>query len=179
MSLSLLVVDDDDAFRERLALSFRRRGYQVQTAANAAQAIALLDDGDFHGAVIDLKLPGENGLAIVRHLRNVAPEARVIILTGYGSIATAIDAIRLGASDYLAKPADTDQILSALFPTAAPPSSLPEEEEPPVPSLERVEWEHLQRVLHECEGNISKTARRLGIERRSLQRRLQKLPPSR
>ena len=126
-------------------------------------------------AVIDLRLDGESGLEVARALRARLPEIRILILTGYGSITTAVDAMRLGAVDYLSKPADTGQIEAALF--SAPEVAVQEESEAPVPSLERVEWEHMQRVLRDSGGNISATARKLGIERRTLQRKLQKYPP--
>ena len=120
-------------------------------------------------------MDGESGLEVARTLRERLPEIRILILTGYGSITTAVDAMRLGAVDYLSKPADTGQIEVALF--AGPSMAVQAESDAPVPSLERVEWEHLQRVLRDCGGNISATARKLGIERRTLQRKLQKYPP--
>ncbi|GAB4180225.1 MAG: response regulator [Terrimicrobiaceae bacterium] len=170
----LLIVDDDPVFRERLATAFRRRSYEVTTAGSAAEATTHIHAGEFDQAVLDLKLGGgPSGLDVLRDLRRASPNARVVVLTGYGSIATAIDAIRFGAADYLSKPADAEQILAALRGDGghAPP-------EVSTPSLDRVEWEHLQRVLAECGGNISKAARVLGLERRSLQRRLRKLPPA-
>lgn len=174
---SLLILDDDGAFRERLAEAFRRRGYQVATAADLAAAREQIAARRLDFAVVDLRLAGgENGLDAVRHLAAEQPSTRAIVLTGYGSIATAIDAIRIGAADYLSKPADADQIEAALCSPGSEPSSRPPLA---VPSLDRVEWEHLQRVLASCDGNISKTARLLGIERRSLQRKLQKYPPPR
>jgi len=168
----ILLVDDDKVFRERLARSLSRRGYQVATAADAIQARSVAADFRPDFAVVDLKMPGESGLIVTRDLKALQPELRLIILTGYGSIATALEAVRMGASDYLTKPADTDEIVQALEgqrPVA----------EVSVPSLDRVEWEHLQRVLSDCGHNISQAARLLGIDRRSLQRKLAKYPPPR
>lgn len=175
-SRSILIVDDDDAFRERLAVSFRRRGYLVAVAADTDQALAALVNHSIDAAVIDLKLARENGLSLIPHLRRRYPALKTIILTGYGSIASAVEAIRLGAVDYLTKPADAEQIESALF-GAQPEHS--ETGSAQIPSLDKVAWEHLHRVLQDCDGNISKAARTLGIERRSLQRKLQKYPPHR
>jgi len=182
---SILVVDDDDTFRERLGRAFRRRGYAVREAetVECARELAGVEESVFDAAVVDLKMPGESGLELVRWLARHHPSTRVLVLTGYGSIATAVEAIRLGAADYLTKPADADQILQALFSghergqdsEGVAPSGT---NEVTVPSLDRVEWEHLQRVLSECQGNISEAARVLGIERRTLQRKLQKLPPA-
>lgn len=172
----ILVVDDDEVFRERLAASLRRRGHEVLTAAGLAETMDILPVFHPDCAVIDLRLDGESGLVVARALREALPDAKVLVLTGYGSIATAVDAMRLGAVDYLSKPADTDQIEAALF-GVAPETDAVTESAGPVPSLERVEWEHMQRVLRDCGGNISATARMLGIERRTLQRKLQKYPP--
>ncbi|MEI8037341.1 MAG: response regulator [Verrucomicrobiota bacterium] len=167
----ILVVDDDVVFLERLAASLRRRNHEVKTAAGLAEAALLATQFAPECAVIDLRLDGESGLVVARALRNCLPDIRILILTGYGSIATAVDAMRLGAVDYLSKPADSDQIEAALFAARAPVPDAP------VPSLDRVEWEHLQRVLRDSGGSISATARKLGIERRTLQRKLQKYPP--
>lgn len=171
----LLLVDDDDVFRERLALAMSRRGYEVKTAANGAAALE--EAAKFHPgfAVVDLRMPGEGGLRVVEKLRALLPAITIVVLTGYGSIATAVEAVRLGAADYLTKPADGDQIDRAL----QNPGSGNAGTEPPtsVSSLGQVEWEHLNRVLAECGHNISQAARLLGIDRRSLQRKLQKFPP--
>lgn len=172
----ILVVDDDATFRDRFASSLRRRGHQVMATSTREETLNLLGSFSPECAVIDLRLEGESGLHIARDLHDYDPEIRILILTGYGSVATAVDAMRLGAVDYLAKPADTDQIEAALFTTGSVPEPRPESPTQ-VPSLDRVEWEHMQRVLHDCGGNISETARRLGIERRSLQRKLYKFPP--
>jgi two-component system response regulator RegA len=171
----ILIVDDDPVFLGRLAASLRRRGHEVVTAAGLEQVTELLGGFAPECAVIDLRLDGESGLEVARSLRERLPDARILILTGYGSITTAVDAMRLGAVDYLSKPADTGQIEAALFSASA--AAAPGEYEAAVPSLERVEWEHMQRVLRDSGGNISATARKLGIERRTLQRKLQKYPP--
>lgn len=175
-SKKILVVDDDEVFRERLASSLRRRGHEVVTASDLTEVMQVCSGFTPDCAVLDLRLEGESGLVVARSLREQCPEVRILVLTGYGSIASAVDAMRLGAVDYLSKPADADQIESALFNETNLPAP-PVESDAPVPSLERVEWEHMQRVLRDCGGNISATARKLGIERRTLQRKLQKYPP--
>lgn len=179
---TILVVDDDEPFRSRLVRAFRDRGYAAVGAADLAQTRLLLHSAPPDYAVIDLRIGEASGLDVVRELRERAPAARVVMLTGYGSIATALEAVRLGAVDYLTKPADADQLLAAL---AREPSA-PADQPPPlpaapesVPSLERVEWEHIQRVLADCGGNISQAARALGIHRRTLQRKLANHPPLR
>ena len=172
MSKRLLLADDDRIFRERLALSLQRLGYEVQTAANSEEALTVAAEFLPRFAVVDLKMAGENGLVLVRELKERHAALRIIMLTGYGSIATALEAVRLGAADYLTKPADVDQIEDALWGNHA-------RAELQVPSLDRVEWEHLQRVLADCGNNISQAARVLGIDRRSLQRKLAKYPPVR
>ncbi len=171
----ILVVDDDEVFRDRLAGSLRRRGHEAVAAGGLEDVMALLPGFSPDCAVIDLRLDGESGLVVAQVLRERVPGIRILILTGYGSIATAVDAMRLGAVDYLSKPADASQIEDALL--AEKEFSPAAETGLAVPSLERVEWEHMQRVLRDCGGNISATARKLGIERRSLQRKLQKYPP--
>jgi len=172
----ILVVDDDGVFRERLAASLRRRGHEVVTAAGLDEVKALVPGFSPGCAVVDLRLEGESGLEVARVLRDRLQDIRILILTGYGSIATAVDAMRLGAVDYLSKPADTDQIEAAMFGKGEAAGSVAKAIAL-VPSLDRVEWEHMQRVLRDCDGNISATARKLGIERRTLQRKLQKYPP--
>jgi len=173
----LLVADDDDVFRERLARSFRRRGFDVVTAPNYEEAMALARAEAPDMAVVDLKMPGRSGLELTRDLRALDPTIRIVVLTGYGSIASAIEAMRLGAAYYLSKPADADDILAALARAEAPPLQAGPPYAPP--SLARAEWEHINRVLADCGGNISEAARRLGIHRRSLQRKLRKYPPRR
>jgi two-component system response regulator RegA len=175
---SILLVDDDEVFRNRLARAFVERGYEVRTGADfdTAMAAAHADSPEF--AVVDLKMPGRGGLELVQALHELDPQTKVVVLTGYGSIATAIDAVRLGAVYYLSKPADADDIVNAFARGEAPPLQPPEVEYR-APSLARAEWEHISRVLSDCGGNISEAARRLGIHRRSLQRKLQKYPPTR
>jgi two-component system response regulator RegA len=174
-ALTLLLVDDDVVFRERLARALAARGFVPSTAGDVPSALALAEAAQFVGAVIDLKLPGQGGLELIAPLRRLQPGARLLVLTGYGSIATALQAVRLGAADYLTKPADADQIVAALRGTPITPAS----DGPAVPSLDRLEWEHIQRVLADTGGNISESARLLGIDRRSLQRKLAKFPPQR
>lgn len=173
---TVLLVDDSVPFRERLARAFRDRGFHVCTAGNYDEAMSLANEIVPDLAVVDLRMPGPSGLNLVRDLKSLHPEARILVLSGFGSIATAIDAVRLGATNFLPKPADADDILAALERGEAEVSELPETE-PETPSLARAEWEHIHRVLADCGGNISECARRLGIHRRSLQRKLQKRAP--
>ena len=174
---SILLVDDDEVFRRRLARAFTERGYDVRTACDYDEAVtsARRDSPEF--AVVDLRMPGRSGLELVQALDDIDPATKTIVLTGYGSIATAIDAIRLGAHYYLPKPADADDIVAAFARGESPPLSPPDPDYQ-APSLARAEWEHINRVLSDCGGNISEAARRLGIHRRSLQRKLQKYPPN-
>jgi two-component system response regulator RegA len=174
---SLLIVDDDRVLRERLARAFRDRGFDVRTAAGADEAITLAREDPPELAVVDLRMPGRTGLEVLSELLALEPTTKVVMLTGYGSIATAVEAVRLGATNYLAKPADADDVLAAFARGAAPPLTPPPATYE-APSLARTEWEHINRVLSDCGGNISEAARRLRIHRRSLQRKLQKYPPS-
>jgi two-component system, response regulator RegA len=175
---SLLLVDDDATLRERLARAFRERGYDVTTAGSYEEALAAAHRDSPELAVVDLRMPGHSGLELVRDLLAVDASTQIVVLTGYGSIATAVDAIHLGALNYLPKPADAEDILAAFARGAQAPSlSAPESFQ--APSLARAEWEHIQRVLSDCGNNISEAARKLGIHRRSLQRKLQKYPPAR
>jgi two-component system, response regulator RegA len=174
---SILIVDDDEVFRNRLARAFVERGYDVRTAGDYDAAVAQAQGDSPELAVLDLKMPGRSGLELVKALREIDPATKMLVLTGYGSIATAIDAVRLGATYYLAKPADADDIVAAFARGEAPPLEPPDIDYK-APSLARAEWEHINRVLSDCGGNISEAARRLGIHRRSLQRKLQKYPPS-
>lgn len=170
---TLLVVDDDRVFRDRLVQAMRERGFEASGVADhgAAMEAARLDSPEL--AVVDLRLPGQSGLTIVRDLKTLDPATVIVVLTGYGSIATAVESIKLGAAGYLTKPADADQIVAALDGAPATP------DEVSAPSLARVEWEHIQRVLTDCDGNVSQAARALGIHRRSLQRKLSKNPATR
>ncbi|MEN0065865.1 MAG: response regulator [Myxococcota bacterium] len=174
---SILIVDDDEILRERLVRSFSRRGFEALEAGDYESALVVVRQHRIDLAVIDLRMPGESGLLVLRDLLDTHPEALVVILSGYGSIATAIDAVRLGAVDFVQKPADVDQLIEA-FARALEDNPLVERDptyDPP--SLARAEWEHIQRVLHDCGGNITKAARMLGLHRRTLQRKLQKHPP--
>ena len=175
---SLLLVDDDEVLRERLARALRGRGLEVRTAADAEDALSQARQESPELALVDLRMPGRSGLELVRLLKELDPATKVVVLTGYGSIATATEAMRLGATHYLPKPANADEVLAAFHRDEHPPL---EGVEAPArtPSLARAEWEHINRVLSDCGGNVSEAARRLGIHRRSLQRKLQKYPPSR
>jgi two-component system response regulator RegA len=174
---SLLIVDDDRILRERLARAFRVRGYDVRTADDFDEALAVAAADPPELALVDLRMPGGSGLELVRRLHALDEATRIVVLTGYGSIATAIDALRLGATHYLPKPADVQDVIDAFARADAPPAAAPASTIP-TPSLARVEWEHINRVLADCAGNISEAARRLGMHRRSLQRKLQKRPPT-
>ena len=174
----VLLVEDDIVFRERLAGALRRRNLNVFQAGNPAEAKTIAASESIDGAVIDMRMPGGSGLEAVRELRSLQPSARLVVLTGYGSIATAMEAVRQGANDYLTKPADADQVLAALKHERLPDAHA-QNAEMQIPSLDRVEWEHIQRVLTDCGGNISQAARTLRLDRRSLQRKLAKYPPSR
>jgi two-component system, response regulator RegA len=172
---TVLVVDDDEVFCGRLARALGDRGFEVRTAPDGAAAVANAEADPPELAVVDLKMPGIPGLEVVRALRALEPATRIVVLTGYGSIATAVEAMKLGATHYLPKPADADQVLAALGYGGASAS----EADIGTPSLARTEWEHLHRVLADCGNNVSEAARRLGIHRRSLQRKLAKNPPTR
>ncbi len=174
-----LVVDDDAAFRERLVKALSARGLQARGARSATEAMEVADKTGAEAAILDLRMPGRSGLDLVRDLASRFPGMRVVVLTGYGNIATAVEAVRRGAVDYLTKPLDTDQILAAFEPgggdrAGATAAAAVES----TPTLARVEWEHIQRILMDCDGNISLAARKLGLHRRSLQRKLGKLPPA-
>lgn len=172
---SILLVDDDATLRERLARALRERGYDVRTAGNYDEAVDAIRADSPEMAVLDLKMPGKSGIDLLKVIRDQDPATQVMILTGYGSIATAVDATKLGAIGYLPKPVDADELLAAFQRHGGIEPAKPME----TPSLARAEWEHINRVLSDCGGNISEAARRLGIHRRSLQRKLQKYPPAR
>lgn len=174
---SILLVDDEQVFRESLARAFRRRDFDVRTADGYETALASAKEDSPELAVVDLRMAGKNGLEVVRDLKALDPATRIVVLTGYGSIATAVDALRLGAAYYLPKPADVDDILGA-FRRAEEDPLTAIASDARAPSLARAEWEHISRVLSDCGGNISVAARRLGIHRRSLQRKLSKYPPT-
>ncbi len=170
---SLLLVDDDEAFLRRLAKAMEKRGFDVETADSvvAGKAIATAKAPAY--AVVDLRLGDGNGLDVVETLRARRPDARVVVLTGYGAIATAVAAVKIGATDYLSKPADAADVMNALLAT---PDELPPPPENPM-SADRVRWEHIQRVYELCDRNVSETARRLNMHRRTLQRILAKRSP--
>lgn len=173
---SLLIVDDDAILRDRLAQALRARGFDVQTAGSYDEAMALASAECPEMAVVDLRIPGRSGLELIRDLKALDAETKIVVLTGYGSIATTIDAMKLGAVYYLPKPADAEDILAAFARGQAPPLGIPPVDFE-VPSLERVKWEHINLVLADCSGNVSEAARRLKLHRRTLQRILQKYPP--
>jgi two-component system, response regulator RegA len=170
---SLLIVDDDRPFRERLARAMETRGFDVKSAETVREGVAMVNDRPPAFAVIDLKLDDGNGLDVVEKLHERRPNARVVVLTGFGNIATAVAAVKFGAIDYLSKPADADDIMGALL---AAPGAKPEPPENPM-SADRVRWEHIQRVYELCGHNVSETARRLNMHRRTLQRILAKRSP--
>lgn len=171
---SLLIVDDDAAWCESAASALQRRGFEVSTASSIEQAGHALQDNPPRNALIDLRLGDDSGLVLVEQAARLEPPIRVVVLTGYASIATAVEAVKLGATHYLAKPARIDAIVAALRREPDGDPSTPVSDEPP--SVRRLEWEHIQRVLHEHDGNISATARALNMHRRTLQRKLRKRP---
>ncbi len=173
---SILLVDDDEFFRDRLSRAFTRRGYLVYQAGSFDEAVPLIREHLPRQAVFDLKMPGQNGLMLVEEAIGMNAQMQIVVLTGYGSIATATDAIRLGATSYLAKPADVNEIIKAFDLEEVGGGDLDSSDLEP-PSLARMEWEHIQRVLHDCDGNISTAAKKLGLHRRTLQRKLNKLAP--
>jgi len=170
---NILVIDDDATFNRVLCRALKSRGYDVASALSAQEALALIPSARAARAVLDLNIAGTSGLSLVAPLLAANPECRIVVLTGYASITTAVEAIKLGAAHYLAKPTDMDAILAAFEPTAPQPDLAPPSE--PL-SVDRLEWEHIQRVLKEHEGNISSTARALKMHRRTLQRKLMKRP---
>ncbi len=171
---SLLLVDDDEVFLKRLARALERRGFEPVTAPSVAMGKALASANPPAYAVIDLRLEDGNGLDVVEELRARRPDSRIVVLTGYGAIATAVAAVKIGATDYLSKPADADDVMGALLGRGE--GALPEPPENPM-SADRVRWEHIQRVYEQCDRNVSETARRLSMHRRTLQRILAKRSP--
>lgn len=171
---SVLVVDDDQRFAITLAAALARRGYVAHVAHDAASALATAEAQQPNAAVVDLKLGADDGLTLIEPLRRAHPAMRIVVLTGYASIATAVKAIKLGADDYLAKPVTADAVAAVLERQGASAASQAEPLEPMSPR--RLEWEHIQRVLAEHDGNISATARTLRMHRRTLQRKLAKRP---
>lgn len=169
----MLIVEDDEIFARVLATTLRHHGIEVQSASNSHDALALAQSHAFNAAVLDLKLAGETSLALIPALKTLHPELRILMLTGYASIQTAVEAIKLGAANYLPKPATVAEILAALGSDKADPDIAAADQ--PL-SVDRLEWEHIQRVLAEHDGNISATARALNMHRRTLQRKLGKKP---
>ena len=170
---SLLLVDDDEPFLRRLARAMEKRGFSVEMAGSIAAGKAIATVRPPQYAVVDLRLEDGNGLEVVEVIRSKRPESRIIILTGYGAITTAVAAVKIGAVDYLAKPADANDVTAALL--------AQDDDKPPAPqkpmSADRVRWEHIQRVYELCDRNVSETARRLNMHRRTLQRILAKRSP--
>ncbi len=173
---TVLVIDDDPTFNSVLCRALVRRGYTVSGALNATDALAQAEQTHPELIVLDLNLAGDSGLALLQPLQRSCPHSRIVVLTGYASIATAVEAIKLGATHYLAKPVEVDELLAAFRSHTSPPTG--QHAAPPVEPLtvERMEWEHIQRVMLEHGGNISATARALKMHRRTLQRKLAKHP---
>jgi len=174
MSETLLLVDDDSSLRLVLQRALSRRGLDVLEAENVASALQVAQEHPtIHKAIVDLKMEGPSGLTLIPKLKELHPSIQMVVLTGYSSVTTAVEAVKLGAINYLCKPAKTEEILAAFNETEGNISaSVPENP----PSVERLEWEHIQKVLKENDNNISATARALGMHRRTLQRKLQKRP---
>ena len=170
---SLLIVEDDKSFLQRLARAMESRGFAVTTAESVADGLTHLETASPAYAVVDMRLEDGNGLDVISALKKRRPDARAIILTGYGNIATAVTAVKMGAVDYLSKPADADDVVAALLASGTEKSELPAN---PM-SADRVRWEHIQRIYEMCNRNVSETARRLNMHRRTLQRILAKRAP--
>ncbi len=172
---TILVVDDDEVFCQVMQRALVRRGFQVEVCSNITSAEHAAKDRHFKKAIVDLKIAQESGLALIRSLKTINPTIEIIMLTGYSSVSTAVEAIKLGALNYFCKPIDLDEILKAFTDT-----DLMTEEPAPIstPTLDRVEWEHIQKILQDHQGNVSAAARSLGMHRRTLQRKLQKRPVS-
>jgi two-component system response regulator RegA len=171
--VSLVIVDDDAPFLQRLSRAMEQRGFGVRTAATVSEGLQLIREAPPAFAIVDMRLEDGNGLDVIAELARVRPNSRTVVLTGYGNIATAVSAVKLGAVDYLAKPADADEVTDALL---APPNAMAPPPENPM-SADRVRWEHIQRVYELCNRNVSETARRLNMHRRTLQRILAKRAP--
>ncbi|HHS82214.1 MAG TPA: ActR/PrrA/RegA family redox response regulator transcription factor [Devosia sp.] len=171
---TLLIVDDDKPFLTRLERAMTKRGFQVSSASSVLAATTFVKASPPAFAIVDMRLEDGNGLDVVSLLQSVRPDARIVMLTGYGNIASAVNAVKLGAVDYLAKPADADDLVKALMAVGGQQPAPPEH---PM-SADRVRWEHIQRVYELCDRNVSETARRLNMHRRTLQRILSKRAPS-
>ena len=175
--MDFLVVDDEPAFSQVLARALRKRGFSVHCAGDSQSALQAARQFRFAQAIVDLKLGKDSGLHLIRELKLCQPDLALVMLTGYSSISTAVEAIKCGATNYLCKPADADEILAAFHQQPAPQETASISYTPL--SVERLEWEHIQKVLQDHQGNISATARALGMHRRTLQRKLQKRPVKR
>lgn len=173
---TVLIVDDDDVLRSRLQKAFTKRGLIVLCADGFESALQIAGEHKPDMAVLDLKMPGKNGMELLKDLLEVSPHTRAVILTGYGSITNAVEAVKIGAVNYVTKPADADQVLAALEGRASHKKMTVDDDIHP-PSLAEAQWEHIQRVLADSGGNISEAARRLDIPRRTLQRKLKKMAP--
>ena len=173
---TLLLADDDDAFRDAMSRALGRRGFAVTASRNVNEAEAEAEKQVFEYALVDVRMPGRSGIDLVAALRRIDEGTRVVVLTGYGTIANAVEAMRAGAADYLTKPVDAAACERSLLGRA---EAAPAADDDDVPSLERVEYEYLQRVLADCGGNVSEAARRLRMHRRSLQRKITRQPPRR
>ena len=171
----ILIIDDDETFNAVLTRALQRRGLEAEGATDPNTALALAQRMQPERVVLDLNLAGSSGLALIEPLLDINPDCRIVVLTGYASIATAVDAIKLGAVQYLAKPVEVDAIIAAFDAQARPTTDDQPMTAEPL-SVDRLEWEHIQRVLHENDGNISATARALKMHRRTLQRKLAKRP---
>ena len=174
---SILLVDDSFVLRDRLAMAFEERGFRVLVAGTCNEAVEVFRADPTDLAVVDLRMPGRTGLTVIADLKAIRPDVQVLILSGFGSIATAIDSIRLGAVNFLPKPADADDILNAFKRGGSEVQVVENDEQISAPTLAQAEWEHIHRILADCSNNISEAARRLGIHRRSLQRKLRKRAP--
>lgn len=174
---SILLVDDSLVLRDRLVEAFQERRLRVSVAGDCDEAVRVFRREPTDLAVVDLRMPGRTGLTLIPDLKRIKPDVKIVILSGFGSIATAIDAIRLGATNFIPKPADADDILLAFARGDSTVEIQGEQATIPVPTLAQAEWEHIHRVLADCGNNISEAARRLGIHRRSLQRKLRKRAP--
>jgi len=174
---SILLVDDDDAFRERMARALRLRGFAVTAVGDLPSAVTAARTKQPHFAVVDMRMPDASGQDVIDAIVPLSPRTKIVILTGYGSIASAVEALHRGAHHYLSKPIDADQLSATLLQMEGEPVSSSSPPAPATPSLARAQWEHIQRVLVDVGGNVSEAARRLGIARRTLQLKLKKYPP--
>jgi two-component system, response regulator RegA len=174
---SIMLVDDSVVLRDRLMEAFQERGFRVSVASNCDEAVQVFRENPTELAVVDLRMPGRTGLTLIPELKAISPSVKIVILSGFGSMATAIDAIRLGATNFIPKPADVDDILLAFVRGDSEVQVKDEPVDLQAPTLAQAEWEHIHRILADCNNNISEAARRLGIHRRSLQRKLRKRAP--